>query len=218
LPFLCKDLKGLFEFAPHFGIRGFSLTHPFKEEVIPLLSRYNDDVRLLNACNTVFFNGESWEGINTDVDGARVVLQKIDAPLARSRVILLGAGGAAKAIASLLAGKVKELTVLNRTQKKALEIAKQFGAKSGSLLDFKKFDYDILIQATSVGLHSEESAVDPGILKAGKVVIDLIYNPEETALLKKAQALGCKIFNGTDWFDAQAEAQYQWWKSRRSGG
>lgn len=214
LPFFCKNLKSLLELAPRFGIRGFSLTHPFKEEVIPLLFAHSEDVRSLKACNTVFYGNGFWEGINTDVQGARAVLSKIGESVRESRVLLLGAGGAAKAMARVLAGSVKEWTVLNRTTSKATAIAKQFGGKSGGLSDFAEHDYDVLIQATSIGLRAGESPIDPVQLKPGKIVIDLIYHPSETTLLRKARELGCNTFNGDTWFDAQAEAQFRWWSSR----
>jgi 3-dehydroquinate dehydratase / shikimate dehydrogenase len=208
LPFRCKNLRGLFESAPKWNTKGFSITHPYKEQVLSFLDAASPEVTALQACNTVGYFDQKWQGINTDIEGIRTLLK--DVPVQNSKIVLIGAGSSARAIGSVVFKKASELTILNRTQERAKNIAQALNAKSGSLEDLRKIDYDILIQATSVGWLAEESPVNTEYLRPGKIVIDSVY--QDTELLRKARDLGCKTINGEVWFRTQAQAQFEWWK------
>lgn len=216
LPFLCKDLRSLFQYASQFGVYGLSITHPFKEEVIDLLDSCTDEVRKLRSCNTVCLGNGSWDGINTDTAGISELLAQHHVAVADKRILILGAGGAARAIASVVGRHASQLTILNRTVEKADQVAYEYGARAGTLAEFGKCSYDIVFQATSIGLQSNESPVDPSLIREGVTAIDSIYDPPATLFLQAARKRGCKTINGEAWFLAQAKAQFDWWKSKFS--
>ncbi len=213
LPFPCRNVHSLIEHAPRLGICGLTVTHPHKEAVIRHLTHASPEVARLRSCNTLCYRDGEWHGINTDVIGVEETLRRIQAPLQTSSVIILGAGGAARAIASVIAGHCRKWIVLNRNPENAKIVASEFGGTAGALVDLHKYNYDLLFQATSVGMREGECPVDPEVLLPGKTVIDLIYRPSETVLLKKAKSLGCRTMNGEVWFYAQAEAQFAWWRN-----
>lgn len=210
LPFPCKDLAALFAFAPAFGVLGFSITHPHKEQAAALVQDAEPEVKQLNSCNTVCRRDGKWLGTNTDVQGVRAILQGV--PRRCRRAILLGAGGAARAAAAAVRPLVEQLVVLNRTPEKAAELAQRYQATAGPLEAFGRSGCDLVIQATSCGMREGEAPVDASLLKPGCVVIDAIYEPAETTLLQQARGRGCLVINGVKWFEAQAEAQFQWWR------
>jgi 3-dehydroquinate dehydratase/shikimate dehydrogenase len=214
LPFHCEDLAGLLELAPRFGVKGFSITHPYKERVIPFLHSRTPEVDCAKACNTICWKNAGWHGANTDTAGVLAVLDRLDVSLPRMRVMILGAGGSARAVASIIAGQARDVIILNRSVEKAKVLAQEFGARAGSLNDFAKYDYDLLFQTTSIGMRRSESPIDVSLLKPRKKVAEILYEPSETMLLQSARAIGCETVNGEVWFEAQAEAQYRWWKSK----
>jgi 3-dehydroquinate dehydratase/shikimate dehydrogenase len=209
LPFPCRDPGGLFAHAVDFGIHGFSITHPHKRTILNMLQHPTPETTRTRACNTVCRMGDGWHGTNTDVDGARELLAEA-AP--RGRILILGAGGAARAAVDALRGRGAECVILNRAPENAAELATGCGARSGSLQDFGKWDYDVLVNTTSCGMQEGECPVDPSRLLPGRTVVDVIYEPAETTLLKQARDRGCRTLNGEKWFAAQAEAQFRWWR------
>jgi shikimate dehydrogenase len=213
LPFLCEDLESLMQHASLFGINGFSITHPFKTEVLQYLNESSDEVKQLHSCNTVCLKNEKWHGINTDVIGVRSMLQRHQIPIDDSRVVIIGAGASARALLSVVRSHAKEVTILNRAASTSGELAAEFQCKSGILRDFARCEYDVLFQTTPVGMKPGESPVDLNELKEGTTIIDILYEPTATALLQKAKELGCRAYNGAVWFEAQAEAQFDWWRS-----
>ncbi len=217
LPFPCETVSSLIEHAPLFGIYGLTVTHPHKEAVLTHLNQRSPEVDRLRSCNTLYYSDGVWHGINTDVVGVEEVLSQIQVPLDSSSVIILGAGGAARAIASVIAGRCRELIILNRNPENAKIVASEYGGTAGALGDFYKYKYDLLFHATSVGMKEGECPVDPEVLQPRKTVVDLIYRPVETVLLKKAKSFGCRTLNGEPWFYAQAEAQFVWWRNQHKG-
>lgn len=211
VPLLCRDLRALFDCAADFGMIGFSVTHPHKEAILPLLDNVSPETRLLRSCNTVLRHKGRWVGTNTDVLGVRAMLQEV--PLQNARMVILGAGGSARTIASVVRPHVRELVVLNRTLERAQQLASEYDAGAGTLEDLASLPYDILFQATPVGLRQGECPVRPEWLRPNAFVLDSIYEPAETALLQAARAVGCRVRNGEAWFVAQAEAQLQWWQN-----
>ncbi|HSP07066.1 MAG TPA: type I 3-dehydroquinate dehydratase [Acidobacteriota bacterium] len=211
VPLPCRDLQGLFACAQDFGMKGFSVTHPHKEAVLPFLDIVSEEVRRLRSCNTVCYRDGRWQGINTDVVGIEALLREV--PLAGARMVLLGAGSSARAVASIARPRVRQLCFLNRTLEKARQLAAEFQATAGTPDQLSELQYDVLFQTTPVGLKGGECPISPQGLRPGTIVIDAIYQPAETELLKCARALGCRTFNGEAWFLAQAEAQFQWWRS-----
>lgn len=210
VPLLCRDLDGLFEFARDFGMIGFSVTHPHKQAVLKLLDEVSEEARVLNSCNTIALANGRWIGTNTDITGAREMLK--DVPLQDARMVILGAGSSARVVASVARTHVRELHILSKTPAKAQELAAEFGASAGTLEDLKHIRCDVLFQTTPVGIRAGECPVNPQWIRPGTFVLDILYHPPETELLRAARALGCKARNGESWFNAQAEAQFLWWK------
>jgi shikimate dehydrogenase len=202
LPFLCKNLTELFEAAPSWNAKGFSITHPWKEKVMDVLDSASPDVLMLRSCNTVAYAQGKWHGINTDVEGIRAMLR--DVPIAGKRVLILGAGASSRALAMVIRPVANSLVILNRTAEKA----------DDTLAAFSNYDYDVLINATPVGWNEPECPVNPDVLRPGKIVIDAIY--QETELLKRARSIGCRTMDGRVWFETQADAQFDYWKSQFS--
>ncbi|HSE42709.1 MAG TPA: type I 3-dehydroquinate dehydratase, partial [Acidobacteriota bacterium] len=211
LPFLCKDLDSLLTHAEQFGIRGLSVTHPFKEAIIRHLKTKSKEVELLRSCNTVFRKNNEWHGINTDIDGFEALLRKNQIELQGLRVAILGAGGAARAAAYVGLQHGAELIFINRTHSKAEMLAAIFNGTAVASSGIGSVEYDVLVQATPVGMQSNDAPVNTATLRPRTVVIETIYEPKETLLLQKARELGCKTVNGEEWFYGQAEAQLDWW-------
>jgi 3-dehydroquinate dehydratase / shikimate dehydrogenase len=211
LPFLCNDLESFMNHREQFGIVGLSVTHPYKEKAIAYLSDKTPDVKKLCSCNTLLWKNNVWHGINTDVVGFEGLVIKHGIQLDRKYVAIIGAGGAARAAAFVVAQSSAKLIFLNRTHEKAMELAKEFNGTAIQLSEIAAVEYDVLIQTTPVGMRDEECPINPDLLRPSTTVIDVLYEPAETVLLRKAKSLGCFAINGQDWFDLQAEAQFQYW-------
>ncbi|HJZ11267.1 MAG TPA: type I 3-dehydroquinate dehydratase, partial [Acidobacteriota bacterium] len=160
LPFLCENLSALLQYAPSFGIIGFSITHPFKKEIVSHLQEASPEVKELQCCNTVFFKEGRWHGTNTDIIGVRAIVERHQVPIANSRVVVLGAGASARAVVSVVRAHAKEITILNRTPSTAAELAAEFDCKSGRLEDFESCQYDVVFQTTTIGMRAGECPVD----------------------------------------------------------
>jgi 3-dehydroquinate dehydratase / shikimate dehydrogenase len=211
LPFRCLNLKSLMEHRKEFGIIGFSVTHPYKEEVMAYLSDQTTEVKKLRSCNTMLWKDNAWHGINTDVVGFEGLLIKHGVQLDKKYVAIIGAGGAARAAAFVISQSSAKLIFLNRTHSKAVELADEFNGTAVQLSEIVAVEYDVLIQTTPIGMRSEECPINPDLVRPSTTVIDVLYEPSETLLLRKAKTVGCKVINGEDWFLLQAEAQFQYW-------
>ena len=206
------------------GIRGLNVTMPHKSAVTEFLDEADAAVRFLRAANTILNQGGKLRGFNTDGVGALKALKSNGVELAGKKVLLLGAGGAAKAIAFCLAREVDELCILNRDAAKARELAEVLepcGKKTvGDELTLEKMaqglqDADVLINATSVGMipNASESLVRPEWLKPSLCVMDAVYNPLETKLIRDARAAGAKVVTGAEMLLHQGAASFEIWMS-----
>lgn len=211
LPFPCLDLESLMDHRKNFGIIGLSVTHPYKEKVIAFLAEQTPEVKKLRSCNTLLWKNNGWHGINTDVVGFEGLLIKHGVELDKKYVAIIGAGGAARAAAFVVAQSSAKLIFLNRTHEKAMELAKEFNGTAVQLSEIVAVEYDVLIQTTPVGMRNNDCPINPDLVRPSTTVIDVLYEPAETILLRKAKALGCRAINGEDWFLLQAEAQFQYW-------
>jgi len=206
------------------GIRGLNVTMPHKGAVTEFLDEADAAVRFLRAANTILNQGGKLRGFNTDGVGALKALKSNGVELAEQKVLLLGAGGAAKAIAFCLAREVDELCILNRDAAKARELAEVLepcGKKIvGDELTLEQVaqglqDADVLINATSVGMipNDSESLVRPEWLKPSLCVMDAVYNPLETQLIRDARAAGAKVVTGAEMLLHQGAASFEIWMS-----
>lgn len=193
-------------------LRGLSVTIPYKIAIIPYLDYLDPIATSIGAVNTVVVEGEQLHGYNTDVKGAMKPLEQL-IDFKGARVALLGAGGSARAVCYGLKQRGAHVTIHARDLDKARILAHEFGANVRQL---ERFDgqADLVINCTPVGMrgHSEgESPIDVEYLKGVKLVYDLVYNPEETALLSGAEKAGCRTLGGLEMLAAQAAEQFYLW-------
>jgi shikimate dehydrogenase len=208
------------------GIRGLNVTMPHKNAVINYLDELDSTAKFMEAVNTILNENEKLIGFNTDGVGALKALKENGVNLNGKKMLLLGAGGAANAIAFHSAQEVEELAILNRTPEKAKKLAEALRRKFGktiegnllsaSIIKEELKDSDVLINATSVGMHPnfDQSLVDPEWLRPDLCVMDIIYNPLETKLAKNAKSKGAKVISGIDMLVYQGAASFEVWTNQ----
>lgn len=196
VPLVVKDLKKAVEGIRHLGISAVGVTIPYKIELIPFLDELDDDAKRIGAVNVVLNIDGKLIGGNTDGEGAVMALKE-KTEIKGKKVILMGAGGAARALAFAIKDEGGELTILNRTVSEAEELAKSVECQSGGLEKLSELlpTTDILINGTSVGMAPEinQSLVDKKLLSQRLTVMDIVSNPKKTKLLKEAKADGCQL-------------------------
>ena len=211
VPFEADSVEDFRLFALALGVRGASVTAPFKTAVMPYLARADRATRRAGAANTIRVRGDHWDGRNTDVEGflgpleGRVALDGL-------RVALVGAGGAARAIAAALAGTGARVTVHARRGEEAAAVAAIAVGRVGEPGP-RAGQWDLLVNATPVGTGAATGTlpVDPACLPGGGLVYDLVYNPPMTALRRAAEAAGCGTIGGLEMLVVQAARQFEWW-------
>lgn len=209
VPFESETVDDLRDFLIALEVEGASITIPHKEASIPHLDEVEAEARRLGAVNTIVRRGGVLSGHNTDAEAALAPLRTA-LPLSGRRVALLGAGGAARALAFRLPAEGCRVRVFNRTPERAARLAEAGGVEWGRLEDLEREAYDVLIQATPVGMHPrvEEMPIPEAWLR-GSLVYDLVYNPPETALLRAARKRGIATLGGGEMFLGQAAAQFR---------
>ncbi len=199
LKFPVRDVNDFFENARAIGIEGFSVTIPHKTAVIPFLSNMTAEAREAGAVNTVSWKDGGWIGDNTDVHGIRAALASAAFDHADKIAVILGRGGAARAAVVALKG-AKEVIQLGRQE----------------IPGAANYRCDLLINATPVGMFPGVDAMPfKGPIPA-EVVLDMVYNPPITRLLKSARDQGKTIIQGTTMFLAQAARQFEIWTGHRA--
>lgn len=204
------ELRDLLNKVRNGQYHGGNVTHPLKEEVIPLLDDLQEEAQLLGAVNTIFWEGDKLVGTNTDWLGFQQGMEEEGVRLQGKHCLVLGAGGAAKAVGYALLRSGAQLTIYNRTQARAEHVAKQLreAGEAEVLGEITSLgSYDTLVNCTTIGMDGQSVPLSPTLLHRDLVVIDIIYNPPITPLLNNAQQVGCKIVNGLGMFINQgAEA------------
>ncbi len=215
------DLEDAIRGMRAMGFRGANLTKPHKVSVIPLLDELTETAALMGAVNCIDRQGDRLLGDNADGKGFLLSLQEVLDPQGISAVVL-GAGGAARAIAVELAqAGAEQITVVNRSPERGQELAKLLNEKTPAQARFLPWENqyaleepcDVLINATSVGLFEPEARVpvDPHSLEQARVVADVVFNPVETRFLQEAAAAGAKTLNGLGMLVNQAVICFQRW-------
>lgn len=196
IPFMVENIKKGVEAIRNLCIHAIGVTIPFKISIIPFLDELDKDAKRIGAVNVVINNNGKLIGGNTDGKGGVRALKEKTA-VSGKKVILLGAGGAARALAFAVKDEDGELTILNRTISEAEELAKAVDCQSGGLDELAKLmsRADILINSTSVGMAPDinKTLVDKKLLHKGLTVMDIVSNPRETRLLKEAKKVGCQL-------------------------
>jgi shikimate dehydrogenase len=202
--------------ARSLGIRQLAVSLPHKEAVMEHLDEVDPIARRIGAVNTVTLRGERLVGSNTDWMGAVRALER-ETKLSGARAVVLGAGGAARAVVFGLLERGARVVVLNRTPERAHVLATALGAHgAGKLSDLGAGAYDVLINTTRVGLHEDRSPIPADALVPGSLVMDAVYEPEHTRLLQDAQARGARTLSGKWWLVYQAAEQLRLWTGREA--
>jgi len=219
LAFDVVDLKGAMAGVRALGIQGLSVTVPHKEAVMAYLDELDPVARRIGAVNTVVRKGGQLKGLNTDWLGAVKALQEEVAKLTGKQVLLIGAGGAARAILAGLREMGARVHVANRTEEKAKRLSEPFGATWSGLEIPEDLSFDILINTTTLGMAGENQdkmPVPEAVIKKADIVMDIVYSPLETKLLKTAKTLSKTTVNGLRMLLHQAVAQFEIWTGERA--
>lgn len=193
------------------GVRGLTCTIPHKVAVMKYLDEIDPIAEKIGAVNTVVNENGNLKGYNTDWLGVVTPLEKIGKPLKNMKVALLGAGGAARAMAYGVTQKGAHLTIYNRTLLKSQELATEVNAECKNLANMDLTDTDVIMNSTSVGMGDKENLtlVPKEQLHRDQIVFDAVYNPYETRLLKEAKGQGANIIHGMDMLLYQGIAQFE---------
>ena len=222
-----NNLKAAFEGIRALKIEGANITIPHKQEALKYMDELDPLVKEIGALNTVKNENHKLIGRNTDALGAKKALNDANFDLRGKKVILMGAGGAARAICHVIKEEIDELMIINRTINNAKRLATEL--EKDSRLKIKSFELrnpsivnlvqsaDILINTTSIGMYPDftKSPLPKQALDEHLSVFDVIYNPLETQLLKDASDKGCKTLGGLDMLINQGALAFEWWTSKK---
>jgi 3-dehydroquinate dehydratase/shikimate dehydrogenase len=225
LPFRvpAEQLDEFLAAAGRWPLAGLSVTIPHKEAVLRHATIVDDLVKAIGAANTLSFAPTGVTAANTDataaVESLAAALQgdepvKEEAGIGVKTALVLGAGGAARAVAFGLKQRGIEVTVASRTAERGKKIAAEVGCKAVDWSARHRMPYDCIVNATPVGMHPnvDESPYDKEHLRPYMVVFDTVYNPEATLLIKEARSVGCRTVTGVEMFVRQAAIQFRIWQ------
>jgi shikimate dehydrogenase len=206
-------LRPLIESMKQLGIRGANVTIPYKQDIMRYIDHSADDARIVGAVNTIVNDNGIMTGYNTDIDGVRNTLLPFSRELRGGSVVVLGAGGAARAVLHALATSFapQRIVIINRTAAAAIALAREAGKKYSSVEIVAAIDDEIslrelkqavlIVNATSVGMSPESDASPlPAdvVLRKDQIVFDTVYTPIRTVLLQKAARDGARTLSGID--------------------
>jgi shikimate dehydrogenase len=207
-------------------IRGASVTMPFKEEVLQYINEVDILAENIASVNTLVNNEERIRGYNTDGYGALIALKKHTKSLNRSKVLILGNGGSARAIAFTLLLEDVDITIAGRNINRITPLLEDLKREKGGITPLlikdisKDFiaDIDIIINTTPVGMKpdSDQMPIDGELLNSNHIVFDIVYSPHMTRLLHAAQKKGCKIIYGIEMLLYQGVKQFEIWTGNRA--
>jgi 3-dehydroquinate dehydratase/shikimate dehydrogenase len=217
VPLQAESMGAFAAALPALDVSGFSVTRPYKGEILPHLGSLTATVAESGSANTVVVEDGRLLGLSTDGDGVLVPLRKRLDPAGRA-VAIVGAGGAARAAAFALVRAGAHVTVLARRAEQAAEVAAATGCVSASLDALPHQRWDVLVNATPVGSGAcpGRSPVPERALRPGSVVFEMVYEPRETPLLAAARARGCVAIDGVEMLVAQAVGQFEAWTRQRA--
>jgi shikimate dehydrogenase len=209
-----SELENLIKEVRGNKINGINVTVPFKNSVIPFLDKLSNEAEKTQSVNTIYLRDGMVIGHNTDIEGFRLAIKHANYDIVGKKILILGAGGVSPSIIVALSHMgAKKIFLSNRTQSKAENLKKTFNeievVKWGTMPDF-----DMIINATSLGLKDDENIpLDYSKISTKKFFYDVIYNPSETNFLRIAKKNGNKIENGKKMFIYQAQASFKIWNS-----
>jgi 3-dehydroquinate dehydratase/shikimate dehydrogenase len=212
VPLQAEAVEPFVEALDALGLAGFSVTNPFKTEIVSHLQEVDEPAALCGSVNTVEIHEGVLRGSTTDGVGVVSPLKKRIELKGRS-VVIVGAGGAARAAALALLRKGASVTVVARDPDSAAFVAASVQCEAEDLAELGSLSWDVLINATPVGSSRspDETPVPAGLHRSGTVVLDMVYDPPETRLLREAAEAGCTVIGGIEMLVAQAKAQFETW-------
>jgi 3-dehydroquinate dehydratase/shikimate dehydrogenase len=209
IPMQAVDAEDFLQFARGIGLRGASITAPFKVSLLSAVDELSPHAQRAGAINTIVVRAGQWFGANTDIEGfLRPLAGRIN--LRGVRATVLGAGGAARAVAIALSDARARVTVSARQPERAAEIARLAGGSVGAFPPVAG-SWDVLVNATTAGSHAQPVNPIEGAALDGEIVFDLVYAPQVTPLLAAAERAGCLTIGGLEMLVAQAERQFELW-------
>jgi len=216
-PFQVDDIGAALDAMRTLGIRGCGVSMPFKLEVLRYLDEVDPLAHRIGAVNTVVNEGGRLVGYNTDAWGARRAFEEVR-PLAGCRVLLLGAGGAARAVAFAFVAAGAHLTIANRDRRRAEALAQEVGAQAAGDTDLAAAldPFDAVVNASSRGMTDVDptSPIEPSQLRRDLTVMDIVYKPIWTELIRAAVTQGCPTVHGGRMLLHQATRQFELYTGR----
>tara|TARA_Y100001970_G_scaffold291928_1_gene431071 strand:- start:1274 stop:2065 length:792 start_codon:yes stop_codon:yes gene_type:complete len=207
-----KDFKEIISKVRSDEIKGINITVPFKQEIIPFIDQLSDEAKQTNSVNTIYKKEEKIFGHNTDIAGFELGLRFLNFEIKGKQVFILGAGGVVPSIIFALQKLGVSKIILSNRSKEKIEVIKKNFKNIDSIEWGKNTNFDLIINATSIGLDKKDSfKIDYSEGKSGKFFYDVIYNPSKTAFLQKAEERGNKIENGKMMFIYQAHQAFTLW-------
>ena len=206
-----NDLENIITKLKKKQINGINVTVPFKKIVIPYLDKLSFEAEQTQSVNTIILNNDNLVGHNTDIAGFIKSIKNLNFDIKGKKIFILGAGGVVPSIIfALNKMNVSKIIISNRTKKKAEDLKSQF--HNLEILDWGDInDFDVIINATSLGLNKESINLDFSKFANNKLFYDVIYNPAETNFLKEGKKLGNRTENGKLMFIYQAFEAFKLW-------
>lgn len=230
LAFKVEDIELAVKGVRGLGIRGASVTIPHKVSVIPYLDELDELARWIGSVNTIVNENGKLIGSNSDAYGALKALEDAGVALKGAKVSVIGSGGASRAISFILAkdAGIRELVIFGIIEKEFTSLSREVEEKTKvptssyfikrEILERELSDTSLLINASPVGMfpNVDESPVPEELLREGLTVMDIVYNPRMTKLLKEAREKGAKTIEGLEMFLNQAVVQFELWTSKKA--
>tara|TARA_B100000614_G_C14481597_1_gene466937 strand:- start:112 stop:906 length:795 start_codon:yes stop_codon:yes gene_type:complete len=206
-----ENLQSIISEIKEKKIAGINVTVPFKKAVIPFLDKLSNEAQQTQSVNTIILRNDILEGHNTDIIGFEKAIRDLNFDIEGKKIFILGAGGVVPSIIlALIKMKVSEINISNRTKQKAEDLKSHF--KILNILDWGDLPkFDVIINATSLGLNNEVINLNFSDIGKNKLFYDVIYNPSETNFLREGKKLGNLSVNGKLMFIYQALEAFKLW-------
>ncbi|MFX1567970.1 MAG: shikimate dehydrogenase [Promethearchaeota archaeon] len=210
-----------------FNFIGINVTLPFKQKIMQYLDEIDPIAKKIGAINTIKNDEGYLTGKNTDADGGITALKNTGYKISGKNILLLGAGGAARALVYKMAEEANKIIIINRNLKRALKLSNNIRKNFGINIEAKKLSRntvkngcmkaDIIINTTPIGMYPniDESPIPIECLHEGLIVYDIIYNPIVTKLIRDANQKGCKTLGGLDMLVNQGALAFEWWTNEK---
>jgi len=212
IPFLVDNIDSFFKLALFLNISGFSVTVPYKVDILNYIDERSPELESIKSCNTVVRNDQLWKGFNTDLKGFLKPLLSLNNLSSFEKCAVIGAGGASRSVVFALKSIGKEVSIFNRSINKAKKLAEEAGCSYFPITSLDLlYNFDLIVQTTSVGMTPEDDETPlPGYkFKSGQIVYDIVYTPLKTKFLKDAEISGAITIGGMEMLKIQGIEQFE---------